>query len=213
VYVRVCACVRVRVCACVCVCLLFLWARGTLHSDQAILPLRHRIRLWTRMRYYAPYPFQMWLWRGNILIFRPNTFPPAYRYLKLQMAEKALEDADQCLTMEPNHVKALFRRGLRCVPWPLCRIAALSARIVCCCWLLAAPVLLLMLLMLLLLPPMLPYVDFGGIGTYCSLMELQRYPEACKAFARTLELDPKNQAAKSSLHVASMKAAREAAGK
>jgi tetratricopeptide (TPR) repeat protein len=72
-------------------------------------------------------------------------------FLKLQQWEKALEDCDACLKLEPGYgVKAQFRRGL-------------------------------------------------------ALMELGRYAEAGMCFSLTLELEPQNKNARSSLAMAQMK--------
>lgn len=80
-------------------------------------------------------------------------------FLKLQQWEKALEDCDACLKIEPAYgVKAQFRRGL-------------------------------------------------------ALMELGRYAEAGMCFSTTLELEPQNKAAKSSLAMAQMKLRKASAPK
>ena len=72
-------------------------------------------------------------------------------FLKLQQWEKALEDCDACLDLNPDYgVKAQFRRGL-------------------------------------------------------ALMELGRYADAGKCFSLTLELEPNNKSARSSLAMAQMK--------
>ena len=41
--------------------------------------------------------------------------PPAACFLKLGLPEKALEDADKCLSLQPDFVKGRFRRGVALV--------------------------------------------------------------------------------------------------
>jgi len=79
-------------------------------------------------------------------------------FLKVGELQKALDDTEECLKMDPKYVKAHFRRG------------------VC-------------------------------------LMELERYEEACKAFASVLEFEPNHKQAKSSLATADMKRRRSSAKK
>lgn len=78
-------------------------------------------------------------------------------FIQLKQFDKALDDCEECLKMEPNYIKAHFRKGL-------------------------------------------------------ALMQLERFKEAGMSFARTLELEPNNKAAKSSMEMARMRLMKELKG-